>query len=257
MLSHPRWHHKYQLKSDVWFFEPTEETIRIGNEIKNAIKEKWCIPYNYYHLNPGGHVAALNLHKPDTSFVHLDIKKFFNAINKSRITRSLTTIFNYPTSRKYAILSTVKLPDNSPITFILPYGFVQSPILSSLCLRQSALGKKIDNLSKSRFIRISVYMDDIIISCNDADHLKIVVSELKMAAEKSSFRLHKEEGPAPEITAFNIKLTNNNTAITRNRYKELWNNYNETQNAHVRRGIATYVSTINDNQLAELDDAPL
>jgi hypothetical protein len=77
MHSYPRWHHKYELKPGVWVFEPTEETVLIGNEIKRAVETKWIIPYNYYHLNLGGHVAALNLHKSDTFFVHLDIKEFF------------------------------------------------------------------------------------------------------------------------------------------------------------------------------------
>jgi hypothetical protein len=255
MISYPRWRHKYKLKSDVWIFEPTEETIRIGNEIKNAVQEKWSIPYNYYHLNLGGHVAALNLHKSDTTFVHLDISKFFNTINKSRITRSLKTLFDYPTSRKYALLSTVKLPDKSPTIFILPYGFVQSPILASLCLRQSTLGIKIENLSKSSRVRISVYMDDIVISGNDSSFLQTVVSEMKSAADRSGFFLNpeKEEGPAPEITAFNIKLTNSDTVITCERYEELWRNYNGTSNKHVKRGIATYVSTVNSSQLSGLD----
>jgi len=253
MHSYPRWHHKYKLKHDVWVFEPTEETIQIGNEIKNAVQDKWIVPDNYYHLNLGGHVAALNLHKTDTVFVHLDIKKFFNTINKSRITRSLKYLFDYPTSRNYALLSTVKHPDKSPTIFILPYGFVQSPILASLCLRQSALGIKIENLSKSSLIRISVYMDDIIISGSDESYISVLVSELKLAAEKSGFILHKEEGPAQEITAFNIRLSNNKTVIIDSRYKELWDDYNGTTNNNVKHGIATYVSTVNNIQSVGLD----
>ena len=253
MHSYPRWHHKYELKPGVWVFEPTEKTVLIGNEIKGAVQNKWIIPYNYYHLNLGGHVAALNLHKSDTVFVHLDIKKFFNTINKSRITRSLKSLFDYPTSRKYALLSTVKHPDKSPVTFILPYGFVQSPILASLCLRQSALGIKIDNLSKSSLVRISVYMDDIIISGKDENLLSVLVSELKQSAGKSGFILHKEEGPARTITAFNINLSNNNTAITYDRYKKLWYDYHGSKNNNVKRGIATYISTVNVKQLVGLD----
>lgn len=253
MHSYPRWRHKYELKTDVWVFEPTEETILIGNKIKNAVQNAWVIPNNYYHFNLGGHVAALNLHKSDKIFVHLDIKKFFNSINKSRITRSLKTLFDYSTSRKYALQSTVKHPKKLPTTYILPYGFVQSPILASLCLRQSALGIKINNISKFSLVRISVYMDDIIISGNDENLLLNVVSELKYAAAKSNFKLHKEEGPSLNITAFNINLSFNSTFITHDRYKELWCDYNKTTNNNVKHGIATYVSTVNSNQLDGLE----
>ncbi len=255
MFSYPRWRHKYQLKPGVWIFEPTEESIRIGKEIKNAVQEKWTIPQNYYHLRQGGHIAALKLHKSDTCFAHLDISKFFNTINRSRLTRSLKLFFDYSTSRNYSLLSTVKLPDQLPIMYILPYGFVQSPILASLCLRQSALGRKIENLSNSEFVRTSVYMDDIIISGADNERLEAVVTEIKTAANKSAFTLNtkKEEGPASAITAFNIIVTTNKTSIIPKRYNELRNNYNLTKNRHVKHGIATYVSTVNSKQLVKLD----
>ncbi len=136
-LPYPIWSHKYELKSGLWIFQPTESCVERGKEIKKAIERKWTPPCYFFHLLPGGHVAALYAHQPNQFFVHLDISKFFNSINRSRVTRSLKHFFNYSTSRAYTLDSTVKHPNKSTLTYMLPYGFVQSPILASLALRYS------------------------------------------------------------------------------------------------------------------------
>lgn len=254
MHSSPRWIQKYELKPDLWIFNPTKESIAQGKEIKDAVQERWTLPSNYFHLLPGGHLAALNVHKADKFFVHLDIAKFFNSINRSRVTRSLKELFDYETSRKYTLISTVKHPAKSPAVYMLPYGFVQSPILASLCLRYSTLGRKIDNLSRATSIQVSVYMDDIIISGNDSDHLGKIAEEVKESADRSGFTLNtaKEEGPSATITVFNIKLTNASLEIKPTRYEEFKDRYNSTKNPRIKRGIETYITSVNTSQLAGL-----
>lgn len=255
MISQPRWLHNYELKPDLWIYKPTEETIQLGTEIKDAVTNKWSTPFYYFHLQQGGHIAALKYHQEDKFFVHLDIEKFFNTINRSRLTRSLKLLFDYRTARDYTLASAVKHPSKSPIEYILPYGFVQSPILASLCLRYSTLGNKIDETSRAGTLRISVYMDDIVISGNDEAVLEQSKEEVKQAASKAGFKLNpdKEQGPSTKITVFNVDLTSTHLAIEKTRYRELKDDYQHAENPMVSHGIATYVSTVNMKQCKALD----
>jgi len=226
----------------------------LWKEIKAAIENKWSPPCYYFHLLPGGHVAALYSHKPNRYFAHLDISKFFNSINRSRVTHSLKELFVYKTAREYTLASTVKHPAKSPLKYMLPYGFVQSPILASLSLRFSALGRKLDNLSRAASIQVSVYMDDIIVSGNDNDDLENIVGEVKVSAERAGFMLNKtkEEGPSPKITAFNIELTTGILEIESARFRKFQKNYQSTSNPMVKKGIETYITSVNTDQLAGL-----
>jgi hypothetical protein len=256
MDSQPRWIHKYEFKPDRWIFIPTEETIKVGTEIKNAVTTKWPTPSYYFHLRQGGHVAALRHHQADKYFACLDIEKFFNSINRSRLTRSLKQLFDYKTARDYTLLSAVRHPKITPKRYVLPYGFVQSPVLASLCLRYSTLGNKIDQISRAGAQRISIYMDDIIISGNVESDLQHSMDEIKQAAVKSKFQLNskKEQGPSTKITVFNVDMTSAYLAIEKRRYLELRCNYQSTTNQNVRHGIGTYVSTINKKQCTVLDE---
>lgn len=253
-LPYPIWSHKYELKPGLWIFKPTESCETRGKEIKRALEEKWTPPCYFFHLLPGGHVAALYTHQPNQFFVHLDISKFFNSINRSRVTRSLKHFFNYRTSRAYTLDSTVRHPNKSTPTYMLPYGFVQSPILASLSLRYSTLGIKLDKLSKAPHIQLSVYMDDIIISGNSLSNLKNIIDEVKESADRSGFKLNdaKEEGPAPTITAFNINLSTSKLNIEASRFREFQQHYRSTSNPRVQKGIKTYITSVNTDQLKNL-----
>ncbi|WP_257292862.1 hypothetical protein [Endozoicomonas sp. ONNA1] len=96
-------------------------------------------------------------HTSGQFFVHLDIRQFFSSINRSRITRSLKPRIGYERAREIAIASTVPAPNTDGSAYILPYGFVQSPILASICLRYSKLGTVLHELSKAKKRR-SVFM---------------------------------------------------------------------------------------------------
>ena len=255
MTSTPKWAHKYEIKPDLWIYKPTQETIDLGTKIKDEVNNKWSIPFYYFHLQQGGHIAALRYHQENKFFAHLDIERFFNTINRSRLTRSLKLLFDYRKARDYTLASTVKHPSKSPIEYILPYGFVQSPILASLCLRCSTLGKKIDEILIVGMVRISVFMDDIVMSSNDETVLMQAKEKVKQAANKAGFKLnqYKEQCPSANITVFNINLTSTHLAIEKTRYKELKNNYQHSVNPMVSRGIATYVSTVNMRQCKALD----
>jgi hypothetical protein len=47
-------------------------------------------------------------------------------------------------------------------SFVLPFGFVQSPLMAGLCLANSKLGATLARLAKK--FTVTVYVDDIVIS---------------------------------------------------------------------------------------------
>ena len=134
------WIHKFELKPDCWVFVPSEESLQHGREIKKEIESTWVAPHYYSHLRPGGHVAALRSHIGNKLFIRADVNQFFNSINRTRVTRVLHSIFrDFNKARTAACTSVVTNPNSAKTGFILPFGFVQSPIIASLCLSKSSV----------------------------------------------------------------------------------------------------------------------
>lgn len=246
-----RWTTKFKIKNNTWVFVPNKETREYGKRVKLQIEEKWNKPDYYFHLRDGGHVEALKCHLNNIYFIHVDIENFFENINKSRVTRNLKIFFGYTNSRSVAIESTVRLPSDIENKYILPFGFVQSPIIASLCLHKSRLGTFLDRLNEGDDFVVSVYMDDIIISGKNIRKLKSILNELVVISEHSKLPLNnkKTEKPSKKITSFNIELSHMNLSINKNRmdaFKKAYDVGNENQ----RKGILTYMSTINKKQLS-------
>ncbi|NTU72716.1 reverse transcriptase [Candidatus Roizmanbacteria bacterium] len=251
MPPYQKWVSKFEIKPGSWVFVPSSQSISSGNRIKADIERIWQPPKNYFHLRNGGHVTAIKMHCRSRSFIHLDIKDFFGSINRSRVTRCLKQYYSYAVARIIANQSTVLLPESSPAKFILPFGFVQSPIIASLCLHKSYLGETITKLSNTVGINLSVYMDDIIISLNDQQKADMVLERVQDAAERSSFLLNpaKTEGPAEQITSFNINLSHDNIEIEQERFDKFKNDYNSaTANSHQKQGYKNYIKSVNPNQ---------
>jgi len=162
-----RWTHKFELKPNSWVFVPSEFSVQEGQNIKEQIENKWQPSAAYYHLKAGGHVAALKSHIKNTYFLRLDIENFFGSINRSRITRTLKPYFGYETAREIAINSTVVIPDSSPKKYMLPFGFIQSPILASICLEKSSLGKFCNTLLGKSGVTVTIYMENEFLSAYD------------------------------------------------------------------------------------------
>lgn len=252
-----RWTSKFELKPGTWVFVPTTEAVIKGREIKRAIEERWKKPPSYYyHLRNGGHVAALQSHTGNTSFIHLDIKNFFGSINRTRVTRSLKKMFAYPTAREWANYSTVVDPKHEKgiLKYILPFGFVQSPMIASLCLRDSALGACLERLHRRGGITISVYVDDLIISTNDEIISNHVLAEIKHATQRAGFVLNtdKEEGPAASITAFNIELSHKSLLVEPARLEAFWDAILKADSTHQAEGIIGYIRSVNRAQVESM-----
>lgn len=254
MPPHERWSSKFQIKEGVWVFVPTEETIAKGLLIKQLIEGRWFAPRHYYHLKKGGHVRALREHTEHRYFIHLDIQNFFGQINLSRVTRSLKEYVPYEQAREIAVESTVRLPESAELKYVLPFGFVQSPIIASICLSKSALGRYLSRLKQRKDLAVSVYMDDILVSGDVFDALLQELEQLIAAAEKSGFPLNekKQEGPTERVSAFNISLSHRMLEISPDRLRELSDTYYYSTNDAQRTGILNYVLSINPNQASSL-----
>jgi hypothetical protein len=248
-----RWRQKFRLKSGKWVFVPTQETIEQGSQIKFALEKKWTAPSYYFHLRSGGHLQALRQHIEHKAFAHLDVQNFFGSINKSRVTRVLKPLMSYRIARDWAVLSTVRDPDDNT-RFMLPFGFVQSQLLASLCLQQSALGRCLKQLAETKNISVSVYVDDIIISSVDAEGCNSAFEKLIIAAERSQFFLNKkkQEGPSDTIKAFNIVLSHNSLQITSDRLDQFKISARTTGAEYKRDGILNYVKSVSTSQFNEL-----
>lgn len=138
--------------------------------------------------------------------------------------------------------------------YILPYGFVQSPLLASLCLHDSALGRILKKLSNETGVKVSVYVDDIVVSTCDGDLAVAALDEIKRAAERSRFSLNadKEEGPAEHICAFNINLSQLSLSVCADRWSEFLQALRDSESAHQSNGILGYVGSVNPAQATEL-----
>jgi Reverse transcriptase (RNA-dependent DNA polymerase) len=250
MTTRERWESKFKLKEDSWVFVPTEETIQYGLKIKKTIEEKWRPPQYFYHLKCGGHVKALQQHLNNKYFIHLDIENFFGSINRSRVTRCIKELVPYEKAREIALESTVRQPEATIKTFILPFGFVQSPIIASVCLSKSALGHRLNHLSKRKDFDVSIYMDDIILSCNSSADLNEQLEIIEAAAGRSRLPLNKkkQEGPAIRVTAFNIHISQGLLKITNDRLGDFWETYNNSENKHQKAGILNYLLSVNQDQ---------
>ncbi|MCW7555698.1 reverse transcriptase domain-containing protein [Endozoicomonas gorgoniicola] len=248
----PKWIDKFELKPGTWIFVPSEESRRSGRKIKRLLESRWANPDYYYHLREGGHVQAMKSHTSGKYFLHLDLRQFFSSINRSRITRSLKVRLGYKNAREIAKVSTVpgQTPDSS--AFVLPFGFVQSPVLASICLRHSKLGKTLHALSKKTQTKVSVYVDDIIISTQSAEEAQDALTEVKAAAKRSRFPLNadKEEGPAEQITAFNIKLSFSSLTLSEERLSQFLKAYRESDSQRKKEGILGYIESVNSGQSA-------
>lgn len=250
----PKWSCKFELKPGKWVFVPTVESFALGREIKKGIETAWRPPSYYYHLQAGGHVAALRSHVGRTSFLRIDLQDFFGSIGLGRVTRRLSEMLGYGLARDLAKASTVPSPKDRT-RHVLPFGFVQSPIIASLCFAKSALGNHIQAIHKMADVNVSVYMDDIIISSDDSSLCSKLFDSVKHTAEISKFTLNmsKQQGPAPQISAFNILLGHGSLLVDENRMQLFSKALEQAATPEQRAGIIAYVTTVNAGQAAAFD----
>jgi hypothetical protein len=201
-------------------FVPSEHGRKIGCELKARIEEEIAFEPVFYHLAKGGHVAAMHSHRANAYFAKIDLKSFFYSIGRNRVSHVLYER-GIEKAGFYAKWSSVKNPYTPP-SYALPYGFVQSPILATLVLRDSALGAFV--LSLPSDVTASVYLDDIALSSNDEKLLSCSFQQLLDAATTANFQLNSQKvvQPTDSIVLFNCELEYARTAVTAARRAEFY-----------------------------------
>lgn len=245
-----KWLHKFEIKEGRWVYIPTQKTLEIGQKIHFYIKQKWNYPLYMYHLRNGGHVAAAKYHINKQYFCLIDISDFFGSTSQSRVTRELGKLIPYTKARQIAKLSTVRSPYNNELKHVVPYGYPQSPILASLAFHQSFCGKLINTISKSGHISVSIYMDDILLASDDLIQLETAFNSVKDALAKSGYSVNerKTQSPSTMVKVFNLELSRRSLRVSSKRIFEFLQAYVSSKNSAERKGIASYVGSINKSQ---------
>lgn len=233
-------------------YVPTDFGRDRGEEIKTAIEGLWKPPANYFHLLGGGHVAAVKQHRNAVWLASLDLQRFFDQITRTKAHRALKTIgLRHVDAWEMACDSTVdKMPPKRQ--FSLPFGFVQSPIVASVVLAQSALGGIIRRLVLDG-LTVTVYVDDITISGPDRDAVDDAVTRLEAGAELAGFAFNpnKTQTPNSKVTSFNIEFGSGGMKLLEERMAEFEAALN-LANEHRIGGILGYVGTVNPSQADKL-----
>ncbi|EHC5032673.1 MULTISPECIES: reverse transcriptase domain-containing protein [Klebsiella] len=246
----PTWLHKFEVKENRWVYIPDAETHQLGQKIHTYIKNKWKSPLYMFHLREGGHVAAANYHLRKKYFSLIDISNFFGATSQSRVTRELGRLVPYVKAREIARLSTVKNLNGNGLKHVIPYGYPQSPILASLCFHQSFCGSTINTISKSGHVSVSIFMDDILLSSDDLDQLQNAFDIVLKALRTSGYTVNEDKTQPPSlmVSVFNLELSQNSLRVTSKRIVEFLQAFISSKNSHERKGIASYVGSINTAQ---------
>ena len=188
--------HKFRLPKGTQVFVPTHEGQDLGEQIAKLVAKQWHAPDFYYHMQSGGHVAAARSHINHAHIASVDLAGFFNQVTRTKVHRALCQIgFRHEEALDIACNSTVEEEPGSR-RFSLPFGFVQSPILASLSLSRSALGRAI-KAAISPTVAVSVYVDDITISSDSIDDVTSTIARLEVAADLSGFLFNDSKAQGP------------------------------------------------------------
>ena len=199
-------------------FAPSERGRRIGEDVKQRVESAVSFEDYYYHLRKGGHVAALHSHRANAHFCKIDIQNFFYSVERNRVVRALRRI-DVHRATHYGKWSCVRNPFGDP-KYALPYGFVQSPILATLVLATSEIGRTLRLMASD--VTVAVYVDDISLSSSDPVRLKARYDELLDAVDAAGFTVNAEKCVAPcsDMTVFNCSLRSGETVVTSDRAAE-------------------------------------
>ena len=214
-ISFQNYQYSYQNERHKHVFVPSRKGYEVGYEIKEMIEKEHVFDDFFSHFRPGGHVSALHVHRKNAYFARIDLKNFFYSIARNRVARTLHEC-SFPKARLYAKWSCVKNPYSEP-SYALPYGFVQSPILSTVVLQHSALGLYLKSIASA--VTESVYIDDISVSSNDLPILESVFAEMIEKAREADFQINttKFAKPSSSIELFNCDLKTDHTEVSAGR----------------------------------------
>jgi hypothetical protein len=241
-----RWKTRFELKPGKWVYVPTDASRAEGLKIQALLYQIWTIPFYHYHLRNGGHLEAARVHLKNRYFAAFDLKDFFESISASRITRCLKGPLGDVAARNIALASTVLTVERKQKH--LPFGFIQSPLIASICLNESSLGLQLSRINALKGVEVSVYMDDVIISSCKKRTLVRVYKLLLSAALKSHLLIsqNKLQRPSKGISVFNIELKYCHSQLTKVRNSELLQKALDEENPESIKAILSYIDQANN-----------
>ncbi|MBN9331910.1 reverse transcriptase domain-containing protein [Devosia sp.] len=221
-------------------FAPSAKGVEWGERVKRRVAKLSKFDHFVYHFKDGSHVKALHSHRVNTFFCRVDIERFFYSIKRNRVKRVLRDV-GIRHAEEFAKWSTVKNPYEGG-GYVLPYGFIQSPILATLVLMSSPAGAFLRQLDPAA-IAVSVYMDDICLSSNDEVALWEAFEGLQAAIGAAGFSMNaaKTRTPAKSIDIFNCNLEQGSTEVQKERIAEF---YSEPRSGNSIEGFETYVDIV-------------
>jgi Reverse transcriptase (RNA-dependent DNA polymerase) len=202
---------KYQTRGK-YIYVPNERCIRRGKRLIEYFK-KVEFPDYFYHYRSGGHVAALHAHISQRYFFKIDLKNFFYSITRERVFRALRH-WHFKPGGNYARWSCVRNPYPNGPQYVLPIGFIQSPLLASLTLMRSPIANAIDEAIRQH-VTISVYLDDFIGSHDDSEVLRNAYARILVACVNAHFGLNAQKltPPTKAIVAFNCDMARGHVEV--------------------------------------------
>lgn len=214
----------YQLRYKTngrFVFVPTAECREYGEQLLADCMARVSLPSYHFHYTSGGHVAALHRHLENRYFFRVDIQSFFYAIRRNRVAEALRH-FSIPNPRDKAKWSCVADPYTGS-GYVLPIGFVQSPMLASMVVLRSPVAKAIDD-AQAEGAFISMYFDDFIGSASDLDSLQAIYENFLQACVAAALPVNQAKliAPTPTATAFNCYLRQGYSAVTGERVAKFY-----------------------------------
>jgi len=182
----------------------------------------------------------------------MDLRRFFDQVSRTKVHRALRAIrFSSADAYDLSCQATV-MKDRALRPYSLPLGFVQSMHLASLALDRSALGRAIRGVIQSG-VRVSVYVDDVILSADREDMLNAARECLEAGAQTASFAFHPDKchGPADTVPAFNLRIGRRQLIVSNTRFAQFLDTVRRAPSSRAEAVIA-YVATVNVAQARAL-----
>lgn len=247
--------HSFALENGRKVFVPSPQGRDAGDQIQRNLRARWRIPSYFYHLRRGGHIAAVGHHLHDHVFATLDISGFFDSVTRTKAYRALRGLgLDHEEAWEMACQSCVE-KTHGKRDFSIPCGFPQSPLVASIALDRSALGRAMNRIVRSRHARLSCYVDDIIFSGREQEAVESARRELIVGARLSNFvfNAEKSQAPGPSVEVFNINLTHRSMSLTDERMRGFEEVVRTGQSTAATRAVLAYVRSVNTSQADQLE----
>lgn len=241
---------RFELKPGKFvYIQRKDAAVRGRAAIKQIVKRYKPHRIFFHFKRHGGHIAALRMHQGSAFFSRFDITNFFGQVTRTKVYRALRRI-GFPQPRAFNIAVDGVVVEGPKK--VVPYGFCQSPILATLVLELSHLGSQLRQLSDAGFL-VSVYMDDILISCDDQVVLTEASDAVISAADMAGFPLSngKLAVAVAGVDSFNCHVAAKQITVLDDRMRQFVDDHVAASDAG-KAAIEKYVEALSKGELARL-----